>query len=193
MGNFIFRESNIKGLIYIERKAYADERGKFLETYNKRDFKAAGITKELVQVNHSYSKKHVLRGLHYQKQFPQGKLVCVLMGEVFDVSVDLRYNSPTFGKWNGVVLSETKGNMLYVPEGFAHGYLALSDEVLFSYFCTDYYHPEDEGGIIWNDPDLAVEWPLEAGVLPILSDKDKMHPTLKLSGILADNPWRGML
>jgi dTDP-4-dehydrorhamnose 3,5-epimerase len=192
MGNFTFTESHIKGLIYIERKIYPDERGCFMETYNKRDFIAAGINKEFVQENHSCSKKHILRGLHFQNQFPQGKLVCALRGEVFDVSVDFRYNSPTFGKWYGVVLSEAKGNMLYVPEGFAHGYLALSDDVLFSYFCTDYYHPEDEGGIIWNDPDLAIDWPLSSGILPVLSEKDMNHPTLKQSGILDNNPWKGM-
>ena len=155
-----------------------------METYEAREFQAAGIEVSFVQSNQSKSRKGVLRGLHFQKSHPQGKLVQVVKGEVFDVAVDLRAGSPTYGRWHGVVLSEDNKKIFYVPEGFAHGYLTLSDEAVFTYQCTDFYFPDDEGGIIWNDPDIGIKWPIEEGVSVILSDKDKKHPTLSESKII---------
>ncbi len=183
MGNFIFEEQEIKGLFVIEPKVFGDERGYFIETYHLEDFKAAGINKSFVQHNQSLSRKNVLRGLHFQKEHPQAKLVRVLKGEVYDVAVDLRNGSPTYGQWCGVILSDVNKKMTYVPEGFAHGFLVLSEEAVFTYLCTDFYHPEDEGGIPWNDPDIGVEWPLEDGVQPFVSDKDNQHPAWKDSRI----------
>ncbi len=182
MGNFTFCECGINGLYIIESKVYGDERGYFMETYHQEDFKAAGLTAEFVQDNQSLSRKGVLRGLHFQKTHPQGKLVRVLAGSVYDVAVDLRKASPTYGKSFGAVLSEENKRMFYVPEGFAHGFLVLSDMAVFSYKCTDFYHPEDEGGILWNDPDLKIEWPLDEGITPLVSEKDGKLPTLKESG-----------
>ncbi|MBH1941591.1 dTDP-4-dehydrorhamnose 3,5-epimerase [Mobilitalea sibirica] len=186
MGNFKFIELDIKGLYLIEPKIYGDERGYNMETYHAEAFKAAGLTMNFVQNNQSLSKKGVLRGLHYQKTHPQGKLVSVLKGEVFDVAVDLRSGSPTYGKWYGEILSYENKRMLYVPEGFAHGFYVLSEEALFSYQLTDFYHPEDEGGIIWNDPDIAVNWPIEAGTVPTISDKDNNLPEFKYNKIEFD-------
>jgi dTDP-4-dehydrorhamnose 3,5-epimerase len=183
MGNFKFEEQKIKGIFLIEPKVFGDERGYFMETYHQEDFRAAGIDRSFVQQNQSMSRKNVLRGLHFQKEHPQGKLVRVLKGEVFDVAVDLRSNSPTYGQWCGAVLSGNNKKMLYVPEGFAHGFLVLSEEAEFTYLCTDFYHPEDEGGIRWNDPEVGIDWPLENGVQPLISEKDKKHPSLKQSGI----------
>lgn len=179
MGNFNFKELDIKGLFLIEPKVFGDERGYFMETYHFADFKEAGIDKPFVQHNQSKSSKHVLRGLHFQKEHPQGKLVRVLEGEVFDVAVDLRGDSPTYGNWCGVTLSEANRSMFYVPEGFAHGFLVLSEEAVFTYLCTDFYHPEDEGGIPWNDPDIAITWPIDSSVQPIISEKDKLHTGFK--------------
>ena len=147
MGQFIFTETEIKGVFIIEPKVFGDERGYFMETYNSNDFRKAGIISEFVQDNQSKSRKGVLRGLHFQKKYPQAKLVRVTKGEVYDVAVDMRHDSPTYGKYVGVVLSELKKNMLFMPKGFAHGFLVLSEQAEFVYKCDDFYHYEDEGGI----------------------------------------------
>ena len=171
----------IPDLYIIEPTVFGDERGFFMETYNKKEFQDLGIELEFVQDNHSRSKKGTLRGLHFQKEFPQAKLVRVIKGEVFDVVVDIRKNLTTFGKWFGVILSEENKKQFFIPEGFAHGFLALTEIVEFTYKCSDYYHPEDEGGIIWNDSDIAIDWPLkEYGINElILSDKDRKLPTVR--------------
>jgi len=182
MGNFFFHKSEIEGLYIIEPKVFGDERGYFIETYHCEDFKAAGLTMSFVQDNQSLSKRGVLRGLHYQKEHPQGKLVHVIKGSVFDVAVDLRKSSKTYGKWKGVVLSDVNKKMFYVPEGFAHGFLVLSEEAVFSYKCTDYYHPEDEGGFQWNDSELGIEWPIDADMQLTFSEKDKKLPTFRKDG-----------
>lgn len=173
MGQFIFTKCNIDGLYIIEPKCFGDNRGYFMETYNYEDFKNAGLSMTFVQDNQSMSRKGVLRGLHFQKKHPQGKLVRVLKGQVYDVAVDLRLGSKTYGKWQGVLLSDENKKQFYVPEGFAHGFLVLSDEAEFTYKCTDYYHPEEEGGILWNDPDLGIEWPISADMEITTSEKDK--------------------
>lgn len=173
MGKFKFTETEIEGVYIIEPTVFGDNRGYFMETYNYNEFKEAGLDMVFVQDNQSKSKKGVLRGLHFQKTHPQGKLVRVIEGEVFDVAVDLRKDSKTYGKWVGVILSKDNKKQFYIPEGFAHGFLVLSDEAEFTYKCTDFYHPEDEGGIAWNDPDIGVEWPMEGIEKVILSDKDK--------------------
>jgi len=186
MGSFIFNKCDIEGLYVIEPKVFGDERGYFMESYNYEDFKAAGLDMVFVQDNQSMSKKGVLRGLHFQKKHPQGKLVRVLSGTVYDVAVDLRKSSPTYGKYYGVILSAENKKMFYVPEGFAHGFLVLSDSAEFTYKCTDYYHPEDEGGIIWNDPDIGIEWPISNDMSVILSEKDKKLPLLSQSKFAFD-------
>ena len=163
----------ISGLYVIEPTVFKDERGYFMEIYNKRDFEEAGLDMDFVQDNQSMSVKGVLRGLHYQKQYPQGKLVRAIRGSVFDVAVDLRTHSQTYGMWYGVELTEENKKQFYIPEGFAHGFLVLSDVAEFSYKCTDFYHPGDEGGLIYNDPDIGVEWPISEGMELILSEKDK--------------------
>ena len=175
-GNFTFTETEIKGVFIIDVKTYGDQRGYFMETYKKADFDAAGLCYDFVQDNQSSSRKGVLRGLHFQKQFPQAKLVRVLKGEVFDVAVDLRKGSETYGKWVGVLLSDENQRQFMIPRGFAHGFVVVSDYAEFAYKCDELYHPEDEGGIRWNDPDLAIEWP-EVGEI-ILSEKDTKNPTL---------------
>lgn len=147
-----------------------------METYNYEDFKAAGLDMVFVQDNQSSSTKGVLRGLHFQREHTQGKLVRVVSGEVFDVAVDIRKGSKTFGKWFGVTLSAEKKNMFYIPEGFAHGFYVLSDTAEFTYKCTDFYDPSSEGGIKWDDPTIAVDWPIPAGVTPNISEKDAKHP-----------------
>lgn len=179
MGKFKFIGTGIKGLYVIEPTVFGDNRGYFMETYNLNEFKEAGLNMNFVQDNQSKSKKGVLRGLHFQKRYPQGKLVMVISGEVFDVAVDLRKDSPTYKKWYGVVLSSENKKLLYVPEGFAHGFLVLSDEAEFTYKCTEFYHPEDEGGIVWNDPEIGIEWPVSDINQIFLSDKDKALKTLK--------------
>lgn len=184
MGNFKFHKCDIEGLFTIETKVFGDERGYFMETYHYEDFKDAGLSMTFVQDNQSSSRKGVLRGLHYQKGHPQGKLVRVLTGCVYDVAVDLRKNSPTYGKYHGVILSDENKLMFYVPEGFAHGFLVLSDTAVFTYKCTDFYHPEDEGGILWNDPDIGIDWPLPEGMEPVISAKDEMHPSFQQSNIV---------
>ena len=179
MGKIKVTPCDIDGLYVIEPKVFGDERGYFVETYNKQEFAANGLDMEFVQDNQSKSKKGVLRGLHFQKQHPQGKLVRVLSGEVFDVAVDIRKGSDTYGKWFGVVLSEDNMKQFYVPEGFAHGYYVLSDTAVFSYKCTDFYHPEDEGGILWNDPEIGIQWPVEDGVEVVLSEKDQRREGIR--------------
>lgn len=176
VGNYTFTETEINGVFVIETKRYSDARGYFMETYKKSDFDMAGLTYDFIQDNQSGSRKGVLRGLHFQKTFPQAKLVRVLRGEVFDVAVDLRKNSATYGKWAGVLLSADNGKQFMIPRGFAHGFVAVSESAEFAYKCDELYHPEDEGGIAWNDPDVGVEWP-EVGEI-ILSEKDKKNPTL---------------
>lgn len=179
MGNFRFVQTDIEGLTLVEPKVFTDSRGYFAETYCKRDFEQGGITAIFVQDNQSFSRKNVIRGLHFQKKYPQGKLVRVLSGAVYDVAVDLRPGSKTFGKWFGVELSSQNRLQLYIPEGFAHGFQALSDGAEFAYKCTRYYEPEDEGGIRWDDPEIGIVWRLEAGVSPILSEKDSRLPCFK--------------
>ena len=149
----------IQGLCVIEPTVFGDTRGYFMETYNQNDMKAAGLDMVFVQDNQSCSVKGVLRGLHFQKQFPQGKLVRVVKGAVFDVAVDLRSDSETYGKWFGVELTDENKKQFYIPQGFAHGFLVLSDIAEFCYKCTDFYHPGDEGGLAWNDPEIGIEWP----------------------------------
>ena len=173
---FTFEKTKIPGVVIIQPQVFGDNRGYFMETYKKTDYEAAGITREFVQDNESSSTKGVLRGLHFQKDHTQGKLVRVTHGEVFDVAVDVRPGSETYGQWVGVTLSSEKKNMFYIPEGFAHGFLVLSDFAEFTYKCDEVYHPEDEGGIAWNDPDIAVVWP-DVGQI-ILSEKDKKNPTM---------------
>ena len=176
-GNFTFNETKIDGVYIIDVKKYGDNRGYFMETYKEKDFFAAGLNYKFVQDNQSKSKKGVLRGLHFQKTFPQAKLVRCIEGEVFDVAVDLRKNSKTYGEWVGVVLSAEKGNQFMIPRGFAHGFVVLSETATFCYKCDELYHPEDEGGIMWNDPEIGIEWPIDFDVL--LSEKDKLHKPLK--------------
>lgn len=182
IGNFIFKETSIKDVFVIETKKFGDNRGYFMETYKKQDFDNAGLKYDFVQDNQSKSKKGVLRGLHFQKTFPQAKLVRCLEGEVFDVCVDLRKNSETYGKWEGVVLSGEKGNQFMIPRGFAHGFLVLSETATFCYKCDEIYHPEDEGGIAYNDPDVNINWNFDGEIL--LSEKDKKHPCLRKSKVV---------
>ena len=168
----------IEGLKVITPTVFGDNRGYFVETYNARDMAAAGIDRVFVQDNQSMSIKGVLRGLHFQKQFPQAKLVRAVRGTVFDVAVDLREGSKTYGKWFGVELSEDNFRQFYIPEGFAHGFLVLSEKAEFCYKVTDFYHPGDEGGLIWNDPTIGVEWPIPEGMELIFSEKDTKWPGL---------------
>lgn len=179
MGKITVTPCDIEGLYVIEPTVFKDERGYFVETYNQNDMKEAGLDMVFVQDNQSMSTRGVLRGLHFQKQFPQGKLVRVVRGKVFDVAVDLRSDSKTYGKWFGVELSAENMKQFYIPEGFAHGFLVLSDEAEFCYKCTDFYYPGDEGGLAWNDPEIGVEWPLEEGVDLIISEKDQKWKGLK--------------
>jgi len=176
VGQFKFRETEIRGVYIIEPKVFGDERGYFMETYNYEDFKSAGLDMVFVQDNQSKSKKGVLRGLHFQKKYPQGKLVRVTKGEVFDVAVDLRTESESYGKWVGAILNEENKKQFYVPKGFAHGFLVLSEEAEFVYKCTEVYHPEDEGGIRWDDPEINVDWKIEN---PMISEKDEKAPLFK--------------
>ena len=178
-------QAPIKGLYIIEPTVHGDNRGYFMETYNYNDMKEAGLDMVFVQDNQSKSTKGVLRGLHYQINHPQGKLVRVIKGRVFDVAVDIRKDSPTYGKWFGAELSEENRKQFYISPGFAHGFLVLSDEAEFCYKCTDFYHSDDEGGIMWNDPAIGIDWPevdgdrMTDGTLLTLSEKDRKHPALK--------------
>lgn len=180
-GNFTFTQTSIDGVIIVDVKAYGDDRGCFMETYKRPDFIAGGIDVEFVQDNQSSSVKGVLRGLHFQIEHPQSKLVRVTKGTVFDVAVDLREGSPTFGAWEGCVLSAENKRQFFIPRGFAHGFLVLSDQAEFCYKCDDIYHPNDEGGYMWNDPAFGIAWPPMEGddafdeAQVILSEKDKHH------------------
>ena len=184
MGNFVFNKTEIEGVYIIDVKTYGDNRGYFMETYKESDFRKAGLCYNFVQDNQSSSKKGVLRGLHFQTTHPQAKLVRVIKGEVFDVAVDLRKNSKTYGRWVGVLLSEENHRQFMIPRGFAHGFMVVSDYAEFAYKCDQLYHPEDDGGIMWNDPDIGIKWP-DVGEI-ILSEKDKRHPPLKQSKVEFD-------
>ena len=178
MKKFNFIKTSIEGVFVIEPTVFADERGYFMETYHKKEFEENGLNVDFVQDNQSKSTKGVLRGLHFQYTQPQGKLVRVIKGEVFDVAVDLRKNSKTYGEYESIILSEENKKQFYVPPGFAHGFLVLSDEAEFTYKCTDFYNGPDEGGIIWNDSDIGIEWPLDESEI-VLSERDKAWKGLK--------------
>ncbi|WP_445776040.1 dTDP-4-dehydrorhamnose 3,5-epimerase [Shewanella sp.] len=180
-------KTKIKDLLIIEPKIFGDDRGFFYETFQAERYKAAGIDANFVQDNRSRSSKGVLRGLHFQKTKPQGKLVTVTDGEVFDVAVDLRPHSETFGQHEAIILTGQNKLQFYVPPGFAHGFCVLSDTADFQYKCTDYYDPSDESGLLWNDPSLQIKWPLSK---PLLSDKDSVQPTLELIKEQLLNGWR---
>lgn len=174
-----FEPTAIPDVVLIRPKVFGDARGFFLESWEERKFADAGITAKFVQDNHSRSARHTLRGLHYQIQQPQGKLVRVVTGSVYDVAVDIRRSSPTFGRWVGVTLSAENRHMLWVPAGFAHGFVVLSESADFLYRCTDFYAPPYERAIRWNDPDLGIVWPLPQGIDPILSPKDAAAPRFR--------------
>ena len=169
-------ETELPGVLIVEPKVFPDARGFFVETYNKERYVAGGIAADFVQDNLSFSSRGVLRGLHYQNPHAQGKLVYVLQGEVWDVAVDIRPGSPQFGRWTAVTLSSDNKRQFYIPPGFAHGFCVLSDTALFTYKCTDTYHPECDGGIRWDDPDIGIAWPIGE---PLLSEKDRQQPLLK--------------
>lgn len=188
MSKFTFTPLEIPELVLIKPTVFGDDRGFFMETWHEEEFAAAGIKEPFVQDNHSKSEKGVLRGLHFQWQNTQGKLVRVLCGEVFDVGVDLRPNSPTFGKWAGAKLSAENHLQLYVPPGFGHGFLVLSDVAEFAYKCTDIYNPGSEGGILWSDDELAIAWP-NIGMPPKLSPKDAALPKLAGQNFATFERW----
>ena len=179
MGKFNFIKTDIDGVVIIEPSVFGDDRGYFMETYNYNEFKENGIDNVFVQDNQSKSRKGVLRGLHFQKTYSQAKLVRVINGAVFDVAVDLRQGSKTYGKWVGVELTAENKRQFFIPKNFAHGFLVLSDEAEFVYKCDEFYHPEDEGGLLWNDPTVNIKWPKLDDMEIILSEKDKKNPTLK--------------
>ena len=174
-----FLSTEIKQVLIIEPKVYEDDRGFFMETFRANLLAENGIPYQFVQDNHSGSKKNILRGLHYQIRHPQGKLVRAIRGEIFDVAVDLRRSSVTFGQWVGVTLSEVNKKMLWIPPGFAHGYYVLSDWAEIVYKATDYYAPESDRSIVWNDPDIAINWPIPSCTEPLLSEKDRLGKRLK--------------
>ena len=178
MGKFTFEKTPIKDLVVVSPTVFGDHRGYFMETYQREEFAAGGITATFVQDNESCSSRGVLRGMHFQKTNPQGKLVRVIEGEVFDVAVDLRGDSETYGQWYGVTLSAENKKQFYVPEGFAHGFLVLSERATFVYKCTRLYDPTDEGGLAYDDPGVGIEWPVTPDMELKLSDKDKKHPGL---------------
>ena len=188
MGKFTFTQTEIPGVVVIEPQVFGDDRGYFMETYQIDEFAAAGIDKPFVQDNQSRSTRGVLRGLHFQKNHTQGKLVRVTRGEVYDVAVDCRPNSATFGKWVGVTLSAENKKMLWIPEGFAHGFVVLSDVAEFCYKCTDVYDPESDGGIRFDDPDIGIQWP-DIGEKPQLSEKDSALPGLKEQDFSCFERW----
>jgi dTDP-4-dehydrorhamnose 3,5-epimerase len=169
-------KTGLPGVLMVEPDVFGDERGFFMESYNRRRYAEHGLEADFVQDNLSYSARGVLRGLHFQNPNPQGKLVSVLQGEVFDVAVDIRVGSPTFGEWVGVTLSAENRRQLYIPEGFAHGFVVTGEAALFHYKCTDFYDPEADGSALWNDPEIGIEWPVEE---PVLSGKDRNAPTLR--------------
>ncbi len=172
MGQITVETCEIEGLKIITPKVFGDARGYFMETYHYEDYKAAGIPEVFVQDNQSASKRGVLRGLHFQKEFPQDKLVRVIRGEVFDVAVDLREDSKTFGKWYGIVLSEENKKQFFIPKQFAHGYLVLSEYAEFCYKCSDFYHPGDDGGIRYNDPEIGIDWPITEDMELLMVERD---------------------
>ncbi len=178
-GNFSFTPTAIAGLTIVDTVTHGDARGSTMETYVQGDFARGGISSAFIQDNQSVSSQGVLRGLHFQVSHPQAKLIRVAYGEIFDVAVDLREGSPTYGRWEGVLLSGENGRQLYIPRHFAHGFLVLSPTALCCYKCDDTYHPQDEGGIRWDDPTLDINWPLKEGVPPLLSAKDRALPLLK--------------
>ena len=182
MSNFIFNKTEIQDVYLIKPKLFGDTRGYFMESYNKKAFEEVGLNYTFVQENQSCSTKGVLRGLHFQIKHPQAKLVRVLSGEVYDVAVDLRHDSPTYGKWIGVLLTEENKKQLLIPRGFAHGFYVVSDKAVFSYLCDDFYHPEDEGGILYNDADLNIDWPNLENIKQ--SEKDRKLPCFKDLGII---------
>jgi dTDP-4-dehydrorhamnose 3,5-epimerase len=173
-----FTPTRLPEVVLVEPKVFEDERGSFMETWEAQKFAAAGLEARFVQDNHSVSRQWVLRGLHFQLRRPQGKLVRVIHGEVFDVAVDVRRSSPTFGQWVGMHLSAQNRRMLWVPPGFAHGFLTLSEQAEFVYKCTDFYDPASERTVLWNDAALRIEWPLPQGIEPRLAAKDASAPTL---------------
>jgi len=186
--------AEIKGLYEIQPKIFGDARGYFFEVYSERDFFDAGLTMKFVQDNQSSSTRGVLRGLHFQTRHPQGKLVRAVSGRVYDVAVDLRNGSETFGKYYGVILDSEKQNQFYIPEGFAHGFYVLSDSAVFAYKCTDFYDPKGEGGLMWNDPAIGIDWKSVAPEIePLLSEKDGKHPAFDLNGKYFDlnRKWIG--
>ncbi|MCR5319080.1 MAG: dTDP-4-dehydrorhamnose 3,5-epimerase [Treponema sp.] len=191
---FTFTKCPIEGLWEVHPKVFGDKRGYFFEVYSEKDFKEAGLTMNFVQDNQSSSVQGVLRGLHFQKRHPQGKLVRAVQGRVYDVALDLRKGSATFGKYHGIVLDSEKQNQFYIPEGFAHGFYVLSESAVFAYKCTDFYHPEDEGGIMWNDPTVGIDWKgIAPDIEPVLSEKDTRHPNFEKDGLYFDlnSKWIG--
>lgn len=194
MGQIKVVKCPIEGLYIIEPAVHGDNRGYFMETYNQNDMREAGLDIVFVQDNQSKSRKGVLRGLHFQKEYPQGKLVRVIRGRVFDVAVDLRSESETFGEWYGVELTDENKKQFYIPEGFAHGFLVLSDEAEFCYKVTDFYHPGDEGGLAWNDPEIGVEWPEVCGKYQgsASSEGYKMEDGTELTLSDKDQNWSGI-
>ena len=186
MGKFNFIKTEIEDLYVIEPTVYGDHRGYFMETYNQKEFEEASLDMVFVQDNESRSKKGVLRGLHFQKKNPQGKLVRVIEGEVFDVVVDLRKSSETFGQWYGVLLTAENKKQFYIPEGFAHGFVVKSETATFVYKCTKLYDPTDEGGLMWNDPAIGIDWQIPEKMEVLLSEKDKKNPMLKDLGFAFD-------
>lgn len=179
MGQISVTSCEIEGLKVIEPKVFGDERGYFFESYNYNDYAAAGIAEQFVQDNQSSSSRGVLRGLHFQIKYPQAKLVRVIRGEVFDVAVDLREGSETYGKWFGLILSEDNKKQFFVPKGFAHGFVVLSDYAEFAYKCTEFYHPGDEGGLVWNDPDIGIDWPIPEDMELNIIERDRNWPGIK--------------
>jgi dTDP-4-dehydrorhamnose 3,5-epimerase len=180
-----FTATQIPDVIVIDPVVYEDARGFFMETWQEHKFRDAGIDAKFVQSNHSRSSRGTLRGLHYQVLQPQGKLIRVLHGEIYDVAVDLRKSSPTFGQWVGETVSAGNRKLIWIPPGFAHGFLTLSEYADFEYFLTDFYAPQHERTICWNDPDLAIDWPLATGLEPLLSDKDAAGVLLKDAEVYA--------
>ncbi len=178
-------KTSLEGVLIIEPNVFKDSRGFFMETYHEERYRQFGIDRIFVQDNLSYSVQGTLRGLHFQKKHPQAKLVQVITGEIFDVAVDIRQGSPTFGKWTGVSLSDQNQRQLFIPEGFAHGFCVMSETCHFSYKCSDFYAPDDEGGILWSDPDIGIEWLIKE---PIISEKDKKHP--RTLGSVSSQPVR---
>jgi dTDP-4-dehydrorhamnose 3,5-epimerase len=170
-----YAKTSLPGVLIIEPVAFKDDRGFFLEVHHQKKYAEGGIEETFVQDNHSHSKHGVLRGLHYQRRYPQGKLVCVIAGEIFDVAVDIRRGSPTFGKWEGIYLSSDNNRQIFVPEGFAHGFCVVSETADVLYKCTDFYNSDDEFGILWSDPTIGIAWPVAS---PILSSKDNQYPKL---------------